>query len=65
MFRQRFPAVVLEEDAMVIEDTQAVLDFTAVKGKIYYVWQEVKMGLFAARSMLHMVDEKVRTGGSA
>lgn len=26
-------------------------------GEIYYVWQEVKMGLFAADSKLHLVDE--------
>ena len=27
-------------------------------GKTYYVWQEVKMGAFAARSALHLVDEQ-------
>lgn len=26
-------------------------------GQNYYVWQEVKMGLFTARSRLHLVDE--------
>jgi hypothetical protein len=27
-----------------------------IAGKIYYVWQEVKMGMFSARSALHQVD---------
>lgn len=32
-------------------------------GKTYFVWQEVKMGLFFARSLLQEVDEKTgRTG---
>jgi hypothetical protein len=39
-------------------ENDSTLDFTAVAGKIYYVWQEVKMGLFAARSSLQLVDEK-------
>lgn len=34
------------------------LDFNAEAGKNYYVWQEVKMGVWAARSSLHAVDEK-------
>ena len=34
------------------------LDFTAEAGQNYYVWQEVKMGMWAARSALHVVDEK-------
>ena len=39
-------------------ENESVLDFDAVAGRIYYVWQEVKMGLFAARSNLQLVDEK-------
>jgi hypothetical protein len=27
----------------------------AVAGKLYYIWQEVKMGLLSARSKLHLV----------
>ncbi|MGD8547404.1 MAG: DUF2846 domain-containing protein [Thiohalophilus sp.] len=27
-------------------------------GKTYYVWQEVKMGMFAANSKLHLMDPK-------
>lgn len=38
-----------EKDATLSIDTKA--------GKNYFVWQEVKMGAFAARSALHLVDE--------
>lgn len=34
------------------------LDISAQPGKNYYVWQEVKMGVWAARSALHLVDEQ-------
>ena len=44
-------------------ENDSVLDFTAVAGRIYYVWQEVKMGLFAARSNLQLVDEKAGQAG--
>ncbi|WP_426270413.1 DUF2846 domain-containing protein [Dyella kyungheensis] len=37
------------------EDSTLTLDMQA--GKTYFVWQEVKMGMFAARSALHQVDE--------
>ena len=37
------------------KDSTITIDMLA--GKIYYVWQEVKMGMFAARSQLHEVDE--------
>ncbi|PIV91440.1 MAG: hypothetical protein COW45_05560 [Gallionellales bacterium CG17_big_fil_post_rev_8_21_14_2_50_54_146] len=33
------------------------LTFNAVAGKLYYVWQEVKMGVMSARSKLQLVDE--------
>ncbi|MGV3627432.1 MAG: DUF2846 domain-containing protein [Betaproteobacteria bacterium] len=39
------------------------LDFEAVAGKIYYVWQEVKMGLLRGRAELHMMDEKSGKAG--
>jgi hypothetical protein len=39
-----------EKDASLEIDTQA--------GMNYFVWQEVKMGAFAARSALHSVDSK-------
>jgi hypothetical protein len=39
------------------------LDMTVEAGKNYYVWQEVKMGMWAARSQLHLEDES--TGQAA
>lgn len=36
------------------KDSSLTIEMMA--GKIYYVWQEVKMGMFAARSALHQVD---------
>ncbi|MDX1537064.1 DUF2846 domain-containing protein [Arsukibacterium sp.] len=38
-------------------ENDAELTLTANAGTNYYVWQEVKMGAFAARSKLHLVDE--------
>lgn len=39
-------------------ENDSVLDFDAIAGKIYYVWQEIKMGMWQARSHLQMMDEK-------
>lgn len=36
-------------------DSELTLD--AVAGKLYYVWQEVKMGVMSARNKLQLVDE--------
>ena len=44
-------------------DSTVVLDLAA--GRNYYVWQEVKMGMFAARSALHEVDEATGRAGIA
>ncbi|HEX9242422.1 MAG TPA: DUF2846 domain-containing protein [Anaeromyxobacter sp.] len=38
-------------------ENDARLEFVAEAGKNVYVWQEVKMGLWAARSELQLVDE--------
>ncbi|HSS63122.1 MAG TPA: DUF2846 domain-containing protein, partial [Gammaproteobacteria bacterium] len=35
----------------------ATLNLTTMPGRAYYVWQEVKMGLWSARSELEEVDE--------
>lgn len=44
-------------------EKDATLTIDMLAGKIYYVWQEVKMGMFAARSALHQVDaEKGQKG---
>jgi len=39
------------------EDGPAELTIDAVAGKLYYVWQEVKMGFAAGKSKLNLVDE--------
>jgi hypothetical protein len=44
-------------------ENDSTLNFQAIAGKIYYVWQEVKMGLMYARSQLQMVDEKTGQAG--
>ncbi len=39
------------------------LEFEAAAGKLYYVWQEVKMGVLYARTKLHLVgDDEGRKG---
>lgn len=38
-------------------ESDSALDVNAEAGKNYFIWQEVKMGAFAARSALHQVDE--------
>ncbi len=38
-------------------ENDATLDFVAAPGQNVYVWQEVKMGVFSARSKLQLVDE--------
>lgn len=38
-------------------ENKDVLDINAEKGKIYYVWQEVKLGMWLARNKLQLVDE--------
>lgn len=37
-------------------EKDSTLTIDMIAGKIYYVWQEVKMGMFSARSALHQVD---------
>lgn len=39
-------------------ENTAEVSFTAEAGKNYFVWQEVKMGVAAARSALHLVSEE-------
>lgn len=34
------------------------LEIDTVAGKLYYVWQEVKMGVLYARTKLHLVSEE-------
>lgn len=44
-------------------ENDSSLPLTVVAGKNYFVWQEVKMGAFAARSALQLVDESVGKAG--
>lgn len=39
------------------------LSFDAAAGKLYYIWQEVKMGVWSPRSKLHLVDEATGQAG--
>ncbi len=40
-----------------------VLNVSTEAGKNYFVWQEAKMGILYARSLLHLVDEKTGKEG--
>jgi hypothetical protein len=46
-------------------ENDSVLKLDAVAGRNYFVWQEVKMGVFAARSQLQLVDEATGKAGVA
>lgn len=39
------------------------LDLDVLPGKLYYIWQEVKMGILYARNKLQLVDEKEGKAG--
>ena len=38
-------------------ENTAELTLNAIAGKLYFIWQEVKMGMWAAKAELHLVDE--------
>jgi hypothetical protein len=44
-------------------ENDAVAKISAVAGRNYFVWQEVKMGMFSARSALQEVDEATGKAG--
>ncbi len=46
-----------------IAENNSVLKLDTVSGKSYFVWQEVKMGLWMARSQLQQVDEEKGRNG--
>jgi hypothetical protein len=52
-----------EHEITSVTENTATLKITTEPGKAYYVWQEVKMGMFMARSLLHQVDEKAGREG--
>jgi hypothetical protein len=46
-------------------ENDAALTLDVVAGRNYFVWQEVKMGLMSARSLLQVVDEATGKAGVA
>ena len=38
-------------------ENNSTLDLDVAAGKVYYVWQEVKMGIMYARNKLQLVDD--------
>lgn len=46
-------------------EANSTLKLTTEPGKAYYVWQEVKMGVWMARSLLQQVDETTGRKGVA
>ncbi len=46
-----------EHTLMSKTENDAILRVNTEAGKNYFVWQEVKMGMFAARSALKLVDD--------
>jgi hypothetical protein len=52
-----------EHEISSVTENTATLKLKTEPGKAYYVWQEVKMGMFMARSLLHHVDEKTGREG--
>ena len=50
-------------EIMSITENEAKLDLDVDAGATYYVWQEVKMGMWSARSQLHEVDEATGRAG--
>lgn len=44
-------------------ENDSTLQLRTEAGKNYFVWQEVKMGMFAARSSLQLVDESTGRAG--
>jgi Protein of unknown function (DUF2846) len=46
-------------------ETDSKLALSAVAGSNYFIWQEVKMGMWAAGSELHLVDEAIGKAGVA
>lgn len=44
-------------------ENDEVLEFDTIAGKLYFIWQEIKMGLFQPRTKLHLMnDEEGRKG---
>jgi len=46
-------------------ENDATVTVNAQAGRNYFVWQEVKMGMMQARSLLHIMDESTGKAGVA
>jgi hypothetical protein len=46
-----------------VAENSDMVEVDAKPGKLYYVWQEVKMGLMYARTKLHLVEEAAGKAG--
>ena len=44
-------------------ENESFINLTTVAGRIYYVWQEVKMGLMYARNELKLMDDRAGQAG--
>jgi hypothetical protein len=44
-------------------ENESVVTFDAVNGRLYYVWQEIKLGLMTMRNELKLVDEATGRAG--
>lgn len=44
-------------------ENDSAVRFHAVAGRLYYIWQEIKMGLFQPRNELRLVDEATGRAG--
>lgn len=46
-----------------VAENSDMVEVDAKPGKLYYIWQEVKMGIMSARTKLHLVDEAAGKAG--
>lgn len=44
-------------------ENEHLIDLTTLAGRVYFVWQEVKMGLMYARNQLQVVDDRTGRAG--
>lgn len=44
-------------------ENESSVSFDALAGRLYYIWQEIKIGGFSARNELKLVDETTGRAG--
>ncbi|MCW8949323.1 MAG: DUF2846 domain-containing protein [Sedimenticola sp.] len=52
-----------EHEVTSLTENTAKIKINAVEGKNHFIWQEVKMGMWTARSQLHEVSEEIGKKG--